>query len=772
MKRAATAWLIVVAGAAALLIFQLHRGVELQTDLTALLVQQKGDAVMRRAVDLATARLSQRIFVLAGDYNREAAREAGASLAESLRRSGLALAITYRLPPDSLTALGSMYFPYRFGLLTADERVLLQHNEGNQIVERAIASVYGPESIADAAMLRRDPFLLLPAFLSSLPLPLAHVGLDDGVLTIHDGAKTWVLISAQLKGNVYSLAYQDRFIAIFDASIGSLQARTPGLQILRVGAIFYAQRGAKSSIRETSLIATVSMAGTIILILAVFHDPRPLWLTLLAIGVGVLCAFSVCLTIFGGIHVVVLLFGVSLIGIAIDYCLQYITARFGPDAGTPRQRLQRVLPGITLGAVTTLIGYTTLMLAPFPGLRQLAVFSAVGLAGSFLTIILWLPLIDSGAPPRDGARILAAANLLWAFWAEDRYRRWRIGFLSVCALMGVAGLSKLKVDDDFRHQQILSEDLRGEEMEFRRLTGMAGGGTQFLLVHAADNELALQSEEALAQLLTAAQRDGALSGFQTIAQFIPSIERQRVDVELVRDRLMRPYLDSYYRRLGLVGGMQAEVQASHFLTPDAIDAESPIAFLLNLSLESGPGGATQVVLLNGVTRPDELRRIAGMVPGAHFADPAGEVTSILSEYRRRAVILIAVSALLMMPALIWRYGWRGSLATLLPPGIAVLLAPELAALAGVSFTFFGAIALVLVLSVGFDYAVFCREASPSRRPVTMLGVCLAMLTTLLSFGLLGLSRTYAVHAFGITLLAGTILAFIMAPLASDNRKTS
>jgi predicted exporter len=770
MKRAAIAWLIVVAGAAAFLIFQLNRGVALQTDLTALLVQEKGDAAMRRAVDLATARLSQRIFILVGDDDRIAARKAGASLAESLERSGLTLATTYLLPPDRLTALGTMYFPYRFGLLTADERDLLQQNEGNQIVDRAIASVYGPESFADAAMLRRDPFLLLPAFLSSLPLPLAHVGLDDGVLTIRDGAKTWVMISAQLTGNVYSLAYQDRFMAIFDASMRMLQARTPGLEILRAGAIFYAQRGAKSSIRETSVIATVSMAGTIILILAVFHDARPLWLTLLAIGVGVLCAFSVCLTIFGGIHVVVLLFGVSLIGIAIDYCLQYITARFGPDSGSPHERLRRVLPGITLGVITTLIGYATLMLAPFPGLRQLAVFSAVGLTGSFLTIVLWLPLLDGDSPPRDSARILAAANLLWAFWADERYYRWRLGFITVCALMGLAGLSKLRIDDDFRHQQTLSEDLRREEMEFRRLTGMAGG-TQFLLVRAADSESALESEEALSQLLKAAQRDGALSGFQTIAQFIPSIERQRADVELVQDRLMRPFLDSYYRRFGLVGGMRPDVETNHFLTPDAIDAESPIAFLLNLSLESGPAGATQVVLLNGVTRPDELRRIARAVPGVHFADPAGEITSVLNEYRRRAMILIAISAMLMMPVLIWRYGWRGSLETLLPPGISVLLAPELAALAGVSFTFFGAIALVLVLSVGFDYAVFCREASPSRRPVTMLGVCLAMLTTLLSFGLLGVSRTYAVHAFGITLLAGTILAFIMAPLASDNRKT-
>jgi len=111
----------------------------------------------------------------------------------------------------------------------------------------------------------------------------------------------------------------------------------------------------------------------------------------------------------------------------------------------------------------------------------------------------------------------------------------------------------------------------------------------------------------------------------------------------------------------------------------------------------------------------------------------------------------------MMPVLMCRYGLRGSLLTLLPPGIAVLLAPEIAALVGVSFTFFGAIALVLVLSIGFDYAVFCREAPPARRAVTMLGVCLAMLATLLSFGLLGISRTYAVHAFGITLLAGRFL---------------
>ena len=49
----------------------------------------------------------------------------------------------------------------------------------------------------------------------------------------------------------------------------------------------------------------------------------------------------------------------------------------------------------------------------------------------------------------------------------------------------------------------------------------------------------------------------------------------------------------------------------------------------------------------------------------------------------------------------------------------------------------------------------------------MLGVWLAMVTTVLSFGLLGASRVFAAEAFGMTLLVGTLLAFFAAPLASD-----
>ena len=73
--------------------------------------------------------------------------------------------------------------------------------------------------------------------------------------------------------------------------------------------------------------------------------------------------------------------------------------------------------------------------------------------------------------------------------------------------------------------------------------------------------------------------------------------------------------------------------------------------------------------------------------------------------------------------------------------------------------------LVLLLSMGVDFAIFSRESAEAERSVTTLGVWLATLSTLFSFGLLALSSAFAVAAFGATMLVGITLAFLFSPLA-------
>ena len=119
----------------------------------------------------------------------------------------------------------------------------------------------------------------------------------------------------------------------------------------------------------------------------------------------------------------------------------------------------------------------------------------------------------------------------------------------------------------------------------------------------------------------------------------------------------------------------------------------------------------------------------------------------------------------MAPLLVWRYGWRHGAWGFLPPALAAVLTVPLRALGGANFNFFDAMGLVLVLSVGMDYAVFCAESLGERRPVTVLAVLLAASTALMSCGLLALSQAAAVSHFGATMTVGILLSLMFAPLA-------
>jgi len=123
--------------------------------------------------------------------------------------------------------------------------------------------------------------------------------------------------------------------------------------------------------------------------------------------------------------------------------------------------------------------------------------------------------------------------------------------------------------------------------------------------------------------------------------------------------------------------------------------------------------------------------------------------------------------------LVWRYGARGAFWTILPPITAALLVPAVISLVGEPFTFFHAMgAGSCGRGSGSDYTIFCAETPLGHHSVTMLAILLATITTLLSFGLLGVSSVLAVRAFGFTMVIGIIAAYLLAPLASPRGYTS
>ncbi|HEX3675572.1 MAG TPA: hypothetical protein VHU87_14975 [Rhizomicrobium sp.] len=756
-------WLAAIVITAAYLAFRLAAGITLQSNILALLPRAERDEAAQSVQDRITNALSHRVVFLVADASPQKAAAAARALSTTLERSGTIASLTSRIDPGAQQRMAAAYYPYRMGLLSEHDRAQLLAGKGQALIARTLANFYSPAGFANARLVAHDPFLLLPSFFLGLPVPQSRLTPDDGVLSLRDGGLTYVLVSADLAGDPYSLKFQETFDTLVSGAIADIHARTPDATVLRTGAVFYAGESAKEATGETSIIGTASIIGTLALILLVFRGIRPIVMGFAAIGVGVLFAFVGTLLIFGQIHAVALLFGVSLIGISVDYSLQYFCEYFDAEASNPQSRLARVLPGVMVGLTTTLIGYCTLLLAPFPGLRQVAVFSLIGLTASFLTVLLWYPSLDSREPPSRGKFFVGLAQHHWTLWESPRLLRARVAIIAVCALAAFIGVFFLKADDDVRHLQSLSPDLKRQEAEIERLTD-APAGAQFLLVRGSSEEALLQTEERLAPRLDSAEQKGALGGYTAISQFSPSIARQKENRALVRQRLL-PSLPSYLAQIGYGGPVDYTTPAG-FLTPDKLPRTGPLSLLPALDM-TADGHPAHVMLLRGVSDAAAITALIHGIPGVRLVSLADDWSSLFAQYRRYAIALLALSAVLMVPLLAWRYGfWRG-LRVMAPSLAAVMLAPPLAALAGVHFTFFNAMALVLVLSVGVDYSVFCAETSGARKPVTTLAIALAALSTILGFGMLAFSRVFAVHAFGMTMLIGIALAYLFAPAAGS-----
>src|SRR5690606_40538476 len=87
------------------------------------------------------------------------------------------------------------------------------------------------------------------------------------------------------------------------------------------------------------------------------------------------------------------------IGVTLDFPLHYLSKSWTLRPWNPARALRLTLPGMTLALLTNLVGYLALAFTPFPGLTQVAVFSAAGLLGAYLCAVCLLPPLTAGLRP-------------------------------------------------------------------------------------------------------------------------------------------------------------------------------------------------------------------------------------------------------------------------------------------------------------------------------------------------------------------------------------
>ena len=641
---------------------------------------------------------------------------------------------------------------HKTGLITSEDMSLLKSQSENDWYEKSLSLAYSMNSLA--IPWKDDPFGLLNNWLLKIGKGSKVRPYGDSLMA-QQGDKSFIVMPLELGSNSLSMEDQNVIANSINSSIKTVQSKFPDVAILRSGVLFIAAATAQKTQEDISIIGLISTISALALIALIFRSFYAIAAVFLTVSIAFLYAVLVCLLIFPKLYLLTLAFGISLIGMSVDYCLYWMTASTD-DNKTVWERRRYLMPGMTLALATTAMGYFLLAATPFPVLSQMAVFSISGLTAAWLVVIILFPYIQQISFTEGRVHILARHIKPGFFIANNLSRKVAV---IIVGLISIFGLMFHSSNDDVRSLATFDSGLVKEQLEVAKILDIPSP-SQFFMVTGESEEETLQRVEGLTSKLDELIEKGDISGYQSISQYVPSIETQNKAAE--------SYIGTNIRLAIQRVGREMEMPKSWVHNSEHLEKPLTISDLKQLPIyqklgylwfDEGQSSRSSAVLLLGVrgqASVEQLSKLSG--PGVTWIDKPQEISNIFERYRKLFSYIILVGYILTFSAIFLRYkkhAWRA----VVPPILASLLTLAILTLMGEQIGLLSVIAFALLLGVGTDYGIFLLQYPSDDRVI--FSISIGALMTIISFGSLSLSSVPALHSFGITLLFGISLSWIL-----------
>ncbi len=634
--------------------------------------------------------------------------------------------------PATLTELQQYFAPHSARLLTAQQRQQLQQPDA--ALRAAIARYYSPSQLLLDIV--NDPFGYQAQYLQQLPQGFSGLEPGEGGLQTRD--------TPPLRYGRYSVPQEA--VPAVEGALAEAKS-DGGSTIISSGAPLHIYRATNRALSEASIIGGGSMLAIVLLLLWLFGSLKPLLTTAIVIALGCGAGLLACLLVFAELQVIGLVFAVGVIGLAVDYVFHAALSGNHSSNGAVTKPLAK---NLLLACLSSVLCYLCLLFQPIGLLNQVAVFAAVGLFTSLLAVLL-LPIHHPARAATGGAL--------------NKLRQ--LQFLPGSGTVALAGLAALAfaaasfgylhINNNLTALYAADADLQQNEQQFAQRSGQRASGATLLFTGASEQQVLERQEAFLAD-----QPDAALCA----AGFSPSIQRQQENLELLAALHTPARLGQFSIGLGLdaswIGRQLQRFAASR--QPQAMSLPADLSLLA--ATASGSTATAKYIapclVFNGSQAAAEA--YAANQGGVKYHDFVANSNAALNRLSKAAAIGLAAGCLLVAAWLLLRLGvgrWRHALAMLCLPVTACLGAVLLAGLLQSGLNIFHIVALFLVFGIGIDYAVFAfsQQSAHSHTP---LAIACSGLTSILAFGLLGLSSNPAVASFGAVVAFGITIAAVLA----------
>ena len=656
-----------------------------------------------------------------------------------------------------------------------------------------LSPAVAPGAFAEAALRHRLNALLQQLYGAAAPLA-KRFGFADPVGAWTALAGAWIGASpVELRHGVWFASDMDRALLVASPGVSALDPETgrsmldeidaafaasaPGAaRLLMTGPAVFAVASAEAIRRDVHLVSVLSAVLVTGFLVWRHRSAYVLAAAAIPLVAGLIVGAIATQLAFGFVHAVALGFGMTMLGVAADYPLLLIGQRAAAEATAAAAR--RIWPTMALAAALAVSGLTAMLLSSFPGLSQLGLFSAAGLATAALATRYLLPVLVEDVAFR-GQQVTPG----W-IRAARKLGELRLGLLASIAAAGVWLLltGGPAWQRDLDGLDAVSPEARELDATLRRQLG-APDVRHLIVLSGADAEAVLQASERLEATTGRLVAEGAIGSAVLPSDFLPSRRTQAARQAMLPDAgrleasLRRAATGTPFRPEAFAPFVAAvaEQRLMPGVTPADFERLPVLAARLAPLLVRRGDGWYGLALLGDVR---DAAAVAAAVaaqgdPSLAYVDLKAETEAMMLSHVDEALLSVGVgAALLVLVMLVCLRDPRAVLrlaAPIVGAGLVTLLVLDLLS---VRLTLFHLAALLLMTGVGIDYTLFLvrQGVGDTESYARTLGSVLnCSATTLLTFGLLSLCRNPVMSSIGITVAIGVLASVVLAVGLSQPR---
>jgi len=593
-----------------------------------------------------------------------------------------------------------------------------------------------------------------------------------------DGRRALLLAETIAPG--YALEKQQHVVNTLKSSFEELNSRTKTTRLYMSGPSIFAVHSRNSIRTETQILSGIASVAILIITILAFRSVRVVLTSALPLASAIIVATSSVGIIFGEIHGITLAFGITLLGVAIDYPI-HVFSHLSNDA-TVISNIRKIWPTLRLGILTTIAAYLAMLSPGFSGLAQLGVFAMVGLLVAAIVTRWILPTL---LPER-----WAPAHNIQRHWLTHVLLKPSRGRIIIAVVIAVAALLVLWQhdtpiwEDNLTALSPISKQDIALDHQLRNDIG-ASGVNHILVISTANLEDTLQQSEQLAEQLQALIENKIISGYDMASKYLPSqqtqIKRQNY---LPNESTLRSALNQAIASLPFDPNqfepfIQAVGQAKT-LAPLRIEELTGTSIGIRVAslVYASNKQWIAMVPLSGLQQEEQILSWLSTQnnPNLSYLNITAASNRLINNYRNAAFDRIKWSVILILLVLIVGLGSFKQVGVAILPVLLAILLDILIILLGFGerLTLFHLIALLLVFGIGIDYSLFFGRSNEARhqRLQTAYALCVCAISTFTVFAILAFSSTPVLAYLGKTVAIGVVLCFFSAMLLSQQRSRS